>query len=97
MFLCAVPDYPILNGTSCYSATNDGREGKVNATIQLSVHSGWKSLAPVASIRGVFSLMQPRTRIVHPLRMPITITKRKTYLMRQTIKASSNCKEWFKS
>ena len=94
MFLCAVPDYPILNGTSCYSATYDGREGIVNVTIQLSVHSGWKSLAPVESIRGELSLRQPPPRIIPGL-PPIPISR--TVLMRQTIKASSNCKEWFKS
>lgn len=83
-FLCAAPDYPILNGTSCYSLTHDRREGIVNATIQLSLHSGWKSLAPVASIRGELSLQEPHTLF------PAILISVKTYLKTHTIEASCN-------
>ena len=89
MLLCAVPDYPILNGTSCYSLTHDRREGLVNVTIQLSLHSGWKSLAPVASIRVEFSLQQPFTLpFVFPPQRSFSSVK--TVLETHAIEASSN-------
>ena len=91
MLLCAVPDYPILNGTSCYSLMHDRREGLVNVTIQLSLHSGWKSLAPVASIRVEFSLQQPFT-LELPFGLPPqrSFTSVKTVLETHAIEASSN-------
>ena len=92
-FLYAVPDYPILNGTSCYSLTQDRSEGKVNATFHLSLHSGWKSLAPVKSIQGRLTLRGPVTKTLFPGFPPIVTIQPlgHPYLETHTIEASSNC------
>ena len=94
-FLYAVPDYPILNGTSCYSLTQDRSEGKVNATIRLALHSGWKSLATVASMQGRLSLREPFTRILSIPGLPPEIVREnitlKSIIETQAIEASSNC------
>ncbi len=97
-FLYAVPDYPILNGTSCYSLTQDRSEEKVNVTIRLSLHSGWKSLAPVASIKGMLTLRGPVTLPSLPGFPPIVINgSLKHHQETQAIEASSCCKTHYTS
>lgn len=82
---CIVPDYPAFNGTSCYLLTQDRRVGMANASLQLSLHNGWKSLAPVLSVLGRLSLLAP----ISIPGFPAIFISQKTYLETHAVEVSS--------
>jgi hypothetical protein len=61
------PTFPALNGTTCYTATFNRSSNRSELVFQYSVHSGWRSLAPVVSLKG--SLLTQTIMVSHGFRI----------------------------